>query len=88
MTTTISIRTNSALKKKASKIFDSYGLNMSSAFNMYMTDIVEGRTRPTSDIRYVPDHIMERWEKEKNEAVKSGKYFTNVKDFMLDLKSK
>ncbi len=86
MTTTISIRTDSVLKKKASKIFDHYGLNMSTAFNMYLSDVVEGRTRPTSDVRYVDSKTMRKWEKEKKEALKSGEYYTNVKDFMESLK--
>lgn len=65
MTTTISIRTNTALKNKAAKIFEARGLSMSTAFNMYLSDVVEGRTLPSSDVRYVPKHIMEKWEREK-----------------------
>jgi DNA-damage-inducible protein J len=87
MTTTISIRTDSALKKKASKIFDHYGLNMSTAFNMYLSDIVEGRTRPTSDSRYVDSKTMRMWEKERKEALASGVSYSSVEDMWADMKN-
>ena len=85
MTTTISIRTDSKLKERANKIFQSRGLNMSTAFNMYLSDVVSGAALPTSNARYVPDHIMEKWEKERLEALKSGKRYKNSKDLIADL---
>jgi addiction module RelB/DinJ family antitoxin len=78
-------RTNSILKKKASKIFNSHGLNMSSAFNMYLNDIVEGRTKPSLDVKYVNDKTMEVWENQKKESLKDGQYFNSVSDFMREL---
>lgn len=87
MTTTISIRTSLALKNKAAKIFEARGLNMSTAFNMYLSDVVEGKTVPTSDARYVPKKIMEKWESWKKDALKEGKYFNNIDDLMKDLRS-
>lgn len=85
--TTISIRTDSALKRDAQKILSGYGLTLSSAFNMYMNDIRHKRVEPTCQRRFVPDHIIHKWQKEANEAIKNGKRFSSVKDLMTDLMS-
>ena len=61
--TVLSIRTSSDLKNKAKHIFAGYGLDVSSGVNMYLRDIVAGRTRPSSDIKYVEQKILEKWEK-------------------------
>lgn len=84
MNATISIRTKKNLKNKAIKILDSYGLNLSTAFNLYLNDIVEKRTRPISDIRYINDDIMKSWEKERLTTDK--KEYSTVDDLMKDLK--
>ena len=87
MDATISIRTHSAVKNKAIKILHSRGLTLSTALNMYLIDIASKKTFPVSDVRYVKDEIMEKWEKEFQHAKKYGKKFSNVTDLMHDLLS-
>ena len=85
MDATISIRTNSVVKNKAIKILNSRGLNLSTALNMYLADLANKKTFPVSDMRYVKDEIMEKWEKEFQHAKKYGKSFSSVEDLMKDL---
>lgn len=83
--TTISIRTDSKLKKEAQKILSGYGLTLSSAFNMYMNDVRMKRVEPTCQRRFVPDNIMHKWQKEADEAIKNGRRFSSIKELMTDL---
>ncbi len=85
MDTTISIRTNSIIKNKAIKILNSRGLSLSTALNMYLSDLANKKTFPVSDMRYVKDSIVDRWEREFQYAKKYGKSFSNLDDLMKDL---
>lgn len=82
MDATISIRTNSVVKNKVIKILKARGLSLSTALNMYLSDIANKKTSPVSDVRYVKDEIMEKWEKEKNRALKSGKRYKNTDEYI------
>lgn len=42
-TTTVTFRTNKLLKQQAQEFFDSIWVNMSSAFNLFLNDIVTNR---------------------------------------------
>ena len=86
MNTVISIRTNTKLKKQAQKRLSEFGLTLSSAFNLYMNDVVYRRVNPSSDARYVKKEIMEKWEKEIKQA-KKAKGFTDMKELMKALNS-
>jgi addiction module RelB/DinJ family antitoxin len=46
MTTTIQIRTNVKAKKAAQRILEAQGLNLSSAFNLYLYKIIEKKGIP------------------------------------------
>ena len=85
MDTTISIRTNSVIKNKAIKVLNSRGLNLSTALNMYLVDIANKKTAPTSDIRYVRDEVRTRLEKEYEYEKKHGRSFSSVEELMEDL---
>jgi addiction module RelB/DinJ family antitoxin len=84
MNTVMSIRTDTKLKKKAQTILAGYGLNISSAFNMYLSDVVNKRVEPSCNRRYVPSHIMQRWEDEIVELKKNKNHpsFSNVDELM------
>jgi addiction module RelB/DinJ family antitoxin len=86
-TTTISIRTNPKIKSKAMKVLNDFGIDLSSAINMYLNEIANKRIIPNSGFRYVPKHIMERWEDDVQDAIKNGKKFNNTKDLMRDLEN-
>lgn len=82
MSTTISIRTNLGLKNKAVKILEKHGLNLSTAFNMYLSDIVNNNTVPVSDIRFVKKEIMKEWEEEIKIAKKEGIKFSSAEEML------
>ena len=85
MNTTIQIRTNKTLKLKAQKIFEKQGLTLSSAFNMYMADVVDKKVIPHSCGRVVPPALMQKWHKETMHALKKGKSYDSVDKLMADL---
>lgn len=86
MTTTISIRTDPKLKEKASKILRARGLSMTSAFNIYLNEVVTSPVKNEESSRRVPDHIMHKWEKERIDALKNGKRYATVEEFMGSLR--
>lgn len=87
MNTVITFRTNSAIKKLAQSKVKDFGLDLTSALNMYLNDLVAGRTSLSSDTRYVKNEVMEKWEKERKQAIKKGKKFSTVKELMKDLEN-
>lgn len=84
---TLHVRIDSDMKKKAQKILNDIGLDMSTAVNMYFYKIVmhEGIPFDVQRERHVPDHIMEEWEREAQEALKHGKGYDNVDTMMADI---
>jgi addiction module RelB/DinJ family antitoxin len=86
-TATISIRTNPITKTKAMKVLSNFGLDLSTALNMYLSDVAEKRIFPNSGIRIVPKNIMDKWEKEVQDEIKNGKVFYSVSELMQDLKN-
>lgn len=84
--TILSIRTNSVLKNKAKKKFASFGLDLSTGINMYLSDIVRGEFKPVSAVRVVPKKTMREWEKRVKQA-KKEKGYSNMKDLMDALNS-
>ena len=87
MDTTISIRTNSVIKNKAIKVLNSRGLNLSTAINMYLSDLANKKTFPVSDMRYVKDSIMDKWESEKLLALKKGQRYKSTEEYLRYLLS-
>lgn len=85
MDTTISIRANSTIKNKAIKVLNSHGLSLSAALNMYLADIANKKTAPSSDIRYVKDEVITRLEREYEYEKKHGDGFSSIEDLMADL---
>lgn len=84
---TLHVRIDSDIKKKAQKILSDIGLDMSTAVNMYFYKIVmnEGIPFDVQRERYVPDHIMEEWEREAQEALKHGKRYASAKELHADI---
>jgi DNA-damage-inducible protein J len=81
------IRIDDKTKKKVQKILGDLGLDMSTAVNMYFSQIAmhEGIPFTIERERRVPKHIMEKWEREVQEALKNGKRYTNVSTMMADI---
>ncbi|MBU0458459.1 type II toxin-antitoxin system RelB/DinJ family antitoxin [Patescibacteria group bacterium] len=82
------VRTNDNTKKKAMEILESLGLDLSTAINLYLEKIIISEGIPFSICRHpicsdqikVPDHIMEQWAKEEEEALKEGKIYNSADD--------
>ena len=73
MDTTINVRTNKEIRKKAQKVFSSLGISTSAGVNMFLHQVVQEKGlpfTPTADTK----KIRERWDAQVKEAKKSGKY--------------
>ncbi len=85
--TTISIRIDEKLKKAAGKTLASLGLDTSSAVKMFLSQVVTEKGLPFTPSKD-PAKIRARWDKEVEEALKSGKSFTSAKELMIDILGK
>ncbi len=86
---TLHVRIDDKTKQQVKKILDDLGLDMSTAVNMYFHQIALKQGIPFEIIRerYVPDNIMEEWEREAQEALKNGKRYDSVDKMMTDILS-
>lgn len=84
------IRINEKKKKEVQKILDDLGLDMSTAVNMYFHQIAlqQGIPFEISKERSVPTRIMKEWEREAQEALKSGKSYTTAEKMHTDILGK
>ncbi len=85
---TIHVRIDEKTKKQVKKILGDLGLDMSTAVNMYFQQILlnEGIPFDVTKSRYIPDHIMDQWEKEVKEAMQN-KGYDNVDKMFADILS-
>lgn len=87
MSTTIQIRTNAKLKKNAQKVLEDLGLDLSSAINVYLRQIVITGSIPF-EIRTVNGFTPaqeRRMLKEAEEAMKHGKRFNSPDEMFRDI---
>lgn len=84
------VRIDEKTKKKVQKILDDLGLDMSTAINMYFHQISlqEGIPFGITKGRVVPAHIMKEWEREAQEALKSGKSYATAQEMHEDILGK
>ncbi len=82
--TTINIRIDEKLKKKASKTFADMGLDMSSAVKMFLHQTVAEKGLP---FRLTNNHKLIRamWDKESTEALDHGKSYKTAEKLFDDL---
>jgi DNA-damage-inducible protein J len=92
MTTTIQVRTNPKTKKSAQKILEKMGLDLSTAINMYLMQIVQKQRIPF-DIEILTENGMTVEEelrilKEVEWAKKHGKRFNSARELHKDIMGK
>ena len=84
MDTTIQIRTTSALKKKALKVFKKEGVTMSSVFNAFLEEVSYKGSLPVMSI---PSPVVSAWRQEMEKETKNKKRYSSAKEFLDDAKN-
>ena len=86
-TTNVTMRIDNVLKKQAEELFADFGLNMSSAFTMFLKQAVREQRIPFEVTRNVPNAttIAAIKEAEAMEKDPNAKTFTSVDELMEDL---
>lgn len=90
MPSTIQVRTDAKLKKNAQKILDQLGLDLSSAINVYLRQIVITGSIPF-EIRTINGFTPaqeRRMLRESKEAIKHGKRYSSPEDMHRDILGK
>lgn len=85
--TTLSIRIEEKTKRDARKTLKSLGLDLSSAVNMFLNQVVIEQGIPFKPSR-TPRQIREEWDKEVQWALKHGKRYTNTEEMFKDILKK
>lgn len=84
----VNFRTKASVKKEATKIFDKMGLDMSSALNTFLYNVIIRKAMPMNLITengYTVAYERELLAASKDE--KGMKTYTNMEDFWKDLNS-
>ena len=84
MDTVINVRTNKKVRDKAQKVFSSMGISTSAGVNIFLHQVAVEKGlpfTPTTDTK----KIRKRWDAEVEEALRTGKRYTNAKDLLRDL---
>ena len=86
-TTNINIRTDADVKAKAERIFEAFGLNMSTAINMFLRQTIRENGIPFSLKLDQPNDVTAAAIKEGRELAydKSAKGYTNMDDLKAAL---
>jgi len=82
--TTINIRIDEDLKKKATKTFASLGLDMSSAVKLFLYQTIKENGLPFHPTNN-PKAIRAMWDKEVADTLKNGKSYTSTKEMFDDI---
>ena len=82
--TTLNIRIEEDLKKKATKALASMGLDMSSAVKLFLHQTVQENGLPFHPTNN-PKAIRALWDREVVETLKNGKGYTSTKEMFDDI---
>jgi DNA-damage-inducible protein J len=82
--TTLNIRIEEDLKKKATKALAGMGLDMSSAVKLFLHQTVQENGLPFHPTNN-PKVIRAIWDREVEEAMKNGKSYTSTKEMFDDI---
>jgi DNA-damage-inducible protein J len=84
MQSTIQIRIDESTKKKAKKILDEVGLDLSSGIKLFLSQVVIVKGIP-----FLPStnakRIRARWDREVENALKKGKGYASTKKMLDDI---
>ena len=81
---TLNIRIDEDLKNKASKTFNSMGLDLSSAVKLFLHQSVKEQSLPFHPTNN-PKAIRAMWDKEVKDALKHGKRYASTKEMFDDI---
>ena len=84
MDTTIQIRTTSALKKKALKVFKKEGVTMSSVFNAFLEEVAH---KGNISITSIPSSVIREWRKQMDLDLKTKKTYGSAEEMWEDSKN-
>lgn len=82
--TTINIRIDENMKKKANKTFAGIGLDMSSAIKLFLHQSIREDGLPFHPTNN-PKAIRAMWDKEVADALKNGKGYSSSKEMFDDI---
>ena len=71
-------------KKEAQKTLKSLGIDLSSAVNMFLNQVIVEQALPFRPTR-TPKQIRVEWDKEVAWALKHGKKYSNAEEMFADL---
>lgn len=84
--TTLNVRIDENVKKKASKTLASLGLDMSSAVKLFLNQVIIEK-----DLPFVPTRnkraieLRKKWDQEVSWALKHGNSYKNAEELLKDL---
>lgn len=87
MNTTINIRIEKKTKDKAQKTLESMGLDLSSGIKLFLNQVVNENGIPFKPTRN-PAAIRAEWDREVEEALKSGKSYSTAEEMHKDILGK
>ncbi len=82
--TTLNVRIDETLKKKATKTLAGLGLDMSGAIKLFLNQVVTENGLPFVPSRNA-EKIREQWDREVAEALAHGKRYSSAKDLIDDI---
>lgn len=88
ITSSLNVNVNAETKKEASKILDELGLNMTTAINIYLKQIVKHNGIPFEVKNRVPNHKLKKALKETGKIIKgkvNSKAYSSAEDLMKDI---
>lgn len=84
MTTTVQIRIDKKTKDKTAKILAGMGMTMSSAIQLYFSQIIKEEALPFHPGR-TDKEIAAEWRAGAKEALKNGKSYVSTKEMIDDI---
>lgn len=82
--TTLNVRIDEKVKKKANKTFAKLGLDMSGAIKLFLNQAIKEDGLPFTPTNNIAV-IKARWDKEVAEALKSGKSYKTAQELHKDI---
>jgi DNA-damage-inducible protein J len=88
-TTNLSIRMDTTLKREAEQLFADLGMNLTTAFNVFVRQAIREQGIPFTIARDVPNLETQEAMREAHRLAKTGtgKSFSDIEDLVLDLNS-
>lgn len=83
MTVTINVKTDKKTKEEAQRMAAELGFSLSGIVNASLKQFVRSGEISVS-LRVIPAKLELKWREEEQEALKTGKFYTNGKDLIRD----